>query len=228
MINILIADDHALLREGLRKSFEAAGDNVVGEASTGEEAVQMARTLQPQVVLMDLSMPVMDGIEATRKIREQLPHVRVAVLTMHDDIDKTRDAIAAGASAYMSKGTSFTDVRATVLRVVEGDTVLSPALAGAMLNTVNNQTNNDDILSSRQVEVLQAIADGMSTKQAARHLGITQKTVHNHLNGVYRKLDAQSLTHAVLSAVRLGIIDLDNERDEDPSGFTSNSSSRDL
>jgi len=215
MINILIADDHALLREGLRKSFEAAGDNVVGEASTGEEAVAMAKTLQPQVVLMDLSMPVMDGIEATKKIKEQVPHVKVAVLTMHDDIDKTRDAIAAGASAYMSKGTSFADVRNTVLRVAEGDTVLSPALAGAMLKTATAQESNDDLLSPRQVEVLQSIADGMSTKQAARHLGITQKTVHNHLNGVYRNLDAQSLTHAVLSAVRLGIIDLDNERDDE-------------
>ena len=111
MIKILLADDHALLREGLRKSFESAGDNVVGEASSGEEAVALARALQPQVVLMDLSMPVMDGIEATRRIREEAPSVRIAVLTMHDDIDKTRDAIAAGASAYLSKGTSFTEVR---------------------------------------------------------------------------------------------------------------------
>ena len=106
-MRVLLADDHALLREGLRKSFEAAGDEVLGEASNGEEAVAMARQLQPEVVLMDLSMPVMDGIEATRQIRTEMPDVRVAVLTMHDDIDKTRDAIAAGASAYMSKGTSL-------------------------------------------------------------------------------------------------------------------------
>ncbi len=211
MIKILLADDHALLREGLRKSFEAAGDNVVGEASSGEEAVALARALQPQVVLMDLSMPVMDGIEATRRIREEAPSVRVAVLTMHDDIDKTRDAIAAGASAYLSKGTSFTEVRETVQRVAEGDTVLSPALAGAMLNSAKAEEAGQDLLSDRQIEILQAIADGMSTKQAGRHLGITTKTVHNHLNAIYRKLDAQSLTHAVLSAVRMGIIDLNRE-----------------
>ncbi len=174
MLKILLADDHALLREGLRKSFESAGDDVVGEASSGEEAVALAKALQPQVVLMDLSMPVMDGIEATRRIREEVPGVRVAVLTMHDDIDKTRDAIAAGASAYLSKGTSFADVRETVHRV----------------------------------------ADGMSTKQAGRYLGITTKTVQNHLNAIYRKLDAQSLTHAVLGAVRLGIIDLNSEVSE--------------
>ncbi len=214
MIRILLADDHALLRDGLRRSFEAAGDEVVGEASTGEEAVSLAKSLQPDVVLMDLSMPVMDGIEATSLIREAVPTCRIAVLTMHDDIDKTRDAIAAGASAYLSKGTSFVDVRDTVLRVADGETVLSPALAGAMLTTANEQRANEDLLSERQVEILQAIADGMSTKQAGRHLGITTKTVHNHLNAIYRKLDAQSLTHAVLGAVRLGIIDLDHEPED--------------
>ncbi len=213
MIRILLADDHALLRDGLRRSFEAAGDDVVGEASTGEEAVSLAKSLQPDVVLMDLSMPVMDGIEATALIREAVPTCRIAVLTMHDDIDKTRDAIAAGASAYLSKGTSFVDVRDTVLRVADGETVLSPALAGAMLTTANEQRANEDLLSERQIEILQAIADGMSTKQAGRHLGITTKTVHNHLNAIYRKLDAQSLTHAVLGAVRLGIIDLNHEID---------------
>ena len=213
MIKILLADDHALLRDGLRRSFESAGDTVVGEASTGEEAVALAKALQPQVVLMDLSMPVMDGIEATRLIREQVPATRIAVLTMHDDIDKTRDAIAAGASAYMSKGTSFTDLRATVLRVADGETALSPALAGAMISTVTSAQANEDLLSDRQIEILQAIADGMSTKQAGRYLGITTKTVHNHLNAIYRKLDAQSLTHAVLGAVRLGIIDLHHEPD---------------
>lgn len=213
MIKILLADDHTLLRDGLRRSFEAAGDTVVGEASTGEEAVALAKALLPDVVLMDLSMPVMDGIEATRRIREALPTVRIAVLTMHDDIDRTRDAIAAGATAYLSKGTSFADVRETVLRVVEGETVLSPALAGAMLTAMNDARTQEALLSERQVEILQAIADGMSTKQAGRYLGITTKTVHNHLNAIYRKLDAQSLTHAVLGAVRLGIIDLKSTED---------------
>lgn len=208
MINIVLADDHTLLREGLRRSFEAAGVHVVGEAANGEEAVALAMAKLPQVVVMDLSMPVMDGVTATQRIRDAVPGVRVAVLTMHDDIDRTRDAIAAGASAYLTKGTSFTELHRTITRVAEGETVLSPELAGAMLHAARTKEEND-LLSERQAEILQVIANGLSTKQAARHLGITTKTVHNHLNAIYRKLDAQSLTHAVLSAVRLGIIELE-------------------
>lgn len=208
MINIVLADDHTLLREGLRRSFEAAGVHVVGEAANGEEAVALATAKLPQVVVMDLSMPVMDGVTATQRIRESLPGVRVAVLTMHDDIERTRDAIAAGASAYLTKGTSFSELHRTITRVAEGETVLSPELAGAMLHAARAK-DEPDLLSERQAEILQVIANGLSTKQAARHLGITTKTVHNHLNAIYRKLDAQSLTHAVLSAVRLGIIELE-------------------
>jgi DNA-binding NarL/FixJ family response regulator len=207
MITLVLADDHTLLREGLRRSFEAAGDRVVAEASNGEEAVALAIAHHPDVVVMDLSMPVMDGVTATHRIREAAPGVRVAVLTMHDDVERTRDAISAGASAYLTKGTSFSELRRTIERVAGGETVLSPEVAGAMLAAA--RAKEDDLLSERQVEILQVIANGLSTKQAARHLGITTKTVHNHLNAIYRKLDAQSLTHAVLSAVRLGIIELD-------------------
>jgi DNA-binding NarL/FixJ family response regulator len=209
MITIVLADDHTLLREGLRRSFEAAGVHVIGEAANGEDAVALAVALAPKVVVMDLSMPVMDGVTATQRIRDAAPGVRVAVLTMHDDVERTRDAIAAGASAYLTKGTSFGELHRTIARVAEGETVLSPELAGAMLHAARTVREDADLLSERQVEILQVIANGMSTKQTARELGITTKTVHNHLNAIYRKLDAQSLTHAVLSAVRLGIIELE-------------------
>lgn len=209
MITLVLADDHTLLREGLRRSFEAAGDHVVAEAVNGEEAVALALTHRPDVVVMDLSMPVMDGVTATQRIRAVAPGVRVAVLTMHDDVERTRDAISAGASAYLTKGTSFSELHATIRRVAEGETVLSSELAGAMLQASRNRDGYEELLSERQVEILQVIANGSSTKQAARELGITTKTVHNHLNAIYRKLDAQSLTHAVLSAVRLGIIELE-------------------
>ncbi|MDY7104768.1 MAG: response regulator transcription factor [Actinomycetota bacterium] len=211
MIRILLADDHKILRDGIRRGFESAGEQVVAEASTGEEAIDMTLETKPDVIVMDISMPVLDGVTATRRIKEQMPEARVVVLTMHDDVDKTRKALDAGARAYLSKGSSFSEVLKTVRAVAGGETGLTPELADSMLRAAKDVLAPDaePLLSERQVEILQAIADGSTTKQVARELGITQKTVHNHLNAIYRRLDTQSLTHAVLSAVRLGIIELD-------------------
>ncbi len=214
-MRVLLADDHQILREGIRRGLESAGEDVVGEAENGEEAVKLAVETQPDIVLMDLSMPVLDGVEATRRISSEVPTAKVVVLTMHDDPDRTRAALQAGAAAYLTKGTSFADVLDTLRRVRDGEETLSPRLAASMLEHLGDADPKQEILSDRQVEILQMIADGMSTKQAARALGITQKTVHNHLNATYRRLDTQSLTHAVLSAVRLGIIDLHSEPEPD-------------
>ncbi|MFV0316298.1 MAG: response regulator [Microthrixaceae bacterium] len=215
-MRVLLADDHQILRDGVRRGLESAGATVVGEADNGEEAVALAIQTRPDIVLMDLSMPVLDGVAATERITSELPDTKVVVLTMHDDPDRTRDALVAGAIGYMTKGTSFDDVYDTLERAHAGEEVLSPKLAATMLRTADEKTDTKDLLSERQREILQMIADGLSTKQAARELGITQKTVHNHLNATYRRLDTQSLTHAVLSAVRLGIINLgDSEGDDE-------------
>jgi DNA-binding NarL/FixJ family response regulator len=210
-IRILLVDDHQILREGIRRGFESAGHEIVGEAANGAEGVERAIETRPEIVLMDLSMPVMDGVDATRAIRGKLPDTQVVVLTMHDDVSRTRQALDAGANGYLSKGSSFSDVLATVEAVAAGETGLSPELAVSMLRAAADAAPAADgpLLSDRQVEILQSIADGETTKQVARSLGIAQKTVHNHLNAIYRRLDTQSLTHAVLSAVRLGIISLD-------------------
>ncbi|HMU79217.1 MAG TPA: response regulator transcription factor [Microthrixaceae bacterium] len=213
-MRVLLADDHQILRDGIRRGLESAGEDVVGEADNGEEAVALAIETRPDIVLMDLSMPVLDGVGAARRIREEVPDSKVVVLTMHDDPAMTRAALQAGAAAYLTKGTSFADVLDTLRRVQEGEETLSPRLAASMLEHLGPEPTRNDLLSDRQVEILQMIADGMSTKQAARALGITQKTVHNHLNATYRRLDTQSLTHAVLSAVRLGIIDLHSAPDD--------------
>ena len=213
-MRVLLADDHQILRDGIRRGLESAGEDVIGEAANGEEAVRMALETFPDIVLMDLSMPVLDGVGAARRIREEVPDSKVVVLTMHDDPAMTRAALQAGAAAYLTKGTSFADVLDTLRRVQEGEETLSPRLAASMLEHLGPEPTRNDLLSDRQVEILQMIADGMSTKQAARALGITQKTVHNHLNATYRRLDTQSLTHAVLSAVRLGIIDLHSAPDD--------------
>lgn len=215
-MRVLLADDHQILRDGIRRGLEAAGEEIVGEANNGEEAVALARETVPDMVVMDLSMPVLDGVEATRRITEELPSVKVIVLSMHDDPARTRAALEAGAIGYLTKGTSFADVLDTLRRAMAGEEVLSPHIAASMLEAVTQHQSEqkadatEELLSDRQVEILQMIANGLSTKQVARELGITQKTVHNHLNAIYRRLDAQSLTHAVLSAVRLGIIDLNS------------------
>lgn len=214
-MRILLADDHQILRDGIRRGLENAGETVVGEASNGEEAVELTVEHMPDIVLMDLSMPVMDGVAAARAIREAAPKVKVVILSMHDDPGRTRDALAAGAIAYMTKGTSFADVLDTLRKVDDGEEVLSPHLAASMLEAAGKANQDSELLSSRQVEILQMIADGLSTKQVARELDITQKTVHNHLNTIYRRLDTQSLTHAVLSAVRRGIIQLEPTSHDD-------------
>jgi len=214
-LRVVLADDHQILRDGIRRGLESAGEDVVGEAENGEEAVELVRATQPDIVLMDLSMPVLDGVAATRRITDEFPDVKVVVLTMHDDPARTRSALEAGAIAYLTKGTSFADVLDTLRRVIAGEEVLSPELAASMLQAADTADPNLDLLSTRQTEILQMIADGLSTKQVARELGITQKTVHNHLNAIYRRLDTQSLTHAVLSAVRLGIIDLRPVEEDD-------------
>lgn len=207
-IRIVLIDDHEILRDGLRKSFEAAGVLVVGEAADGLDGVDVVRRTKPDVVLMDLTMPVLDGIEATRRILEADAPPRVVMLTMHDDVASTRRALEAGAVGYLSKGTKFRDVLQTVRDAASGEVHLSAELADEIIARADE--GGEPLLSDRHVELLQVIADGQSTKQAARTLGISTKTVHNHLNAIYRRLEAQSLTHAVLGAIRLGLIDLRN------------------
>ena len=211
MTRIVLVDDHQVLRDGIRRSLEDAGEEVVGEAGDGEEAVAVVAQTRPDVVLMDLQMPVLDGVESCKRILAQFPTTLVVVLTMHEDVARTRAALSAGAVAYLTKGTSMNEVIDAIRNVVAGETVLSVELAMSILRTADENGEVNDLLSDRQVEILQRIADGLSTKQVARELGISHKTVYNHLNAIYRRLDTQSLTHAVLSAVRKGIIHLDSE-----------------
>lgn len=210
MTRIVLVDDHQVLRDGIRRSLEDAGEEVVGEAGDGEEAVAVVAQTRPDVVLMDLEMPVLDGVESCKRILAQFPTTLVVVLTMHEDVARTRAALSAGAVAYLTKGTSMNEVIDAIRNVVAGETVLSVELAMSILRTADESGEVNDLLSDRQVEILQRIADGLSTKQVARELGISHKTVYNHLNAIYRRLDTQSLTHAVLSAVRKGIIHLDS------------------
>ena len=208
-VRLLLADDHRMLRDGLRRSMVESGFDVVGEASNGEEAVRLAQQLRPDVVLMDVTMPVLDGIEATRIIRANLKATEVVVLTMHGDADVMTRALQAGAVGYLVKDCSTEEV-ASAVRQAAGDGGFSPELATSMLAEARrpSERNEPPILSARELEVLQLVADGLSVPEVASTLYISAKTVKNHLASIYQKLDARDRTQAVIRAVRIGIVKL--------------------
>ncbi len=211
-VRLLLVDDHRTLRDGLRLSLQEAGFVVAGEAGDGEEAVRLVEALRPDVVLMDVSMPVLDGIEATRLVHERVPEARVVMLTMHGESDVMARAIAAGAVGYLVKDCSIEEVASAVRLAATGDGALSPQLATSMLAEAKRDTGSpadDPVISPREEEVLQLVADGFSLPEVAAQLYISIKTVKNHLASIYSKLDARDRTQAVLRAVRMGIIRLD-------------------
>jgi two-component system response regulator DegU len=212
-IRLMLADDHRMLREGLRRSMIDQGFDVVGEARDGEEAVRLAEELHPEVILMDVTMPEIDGVEATRQIRASHPDIKIVMLTMHADQDVLTSAIRAGASGYLVKDCSTEEIASAVRMAAGGQTALSPQLAASMLDEVRRldrpSSDGERVVTRREEEVLQLIADGCSTPEVAEKLYISQKTVKNHLASIYQKLDARDRTQAVLQAVRMGIVSLD-------------------
>jgi DNA-binding NarL/FixJ family response regulator len=209
----MLADDHRMLREGLRRSMTDQGFDLVGEACDGDEAIRLAAELQPDVILMDVTMPEVDGVEATRQIKIDLPAIKIVMLTMHADQEVLAAAIRAGASGYLVKDCSTEEIASAVRMAASGETALSPQLAASMLNEVRKldqpaTPEEDRVVTKREEEVLQLIADGCSTTEVAEQLYISQKTVKNHLASIYQKLDARDRTQAVLQAVRMGIVQL--------------------
>jgi DNA-binding NarL/FixJ family response regulator len=204
-VRVVLADDHTMLREGLRRSLEEAGLTVIAEAGDGNEAVRLAGNLGPDVVLMDVSMPNLDGIEATKLVRRLHPAVHVVVLTMHADDDVIRRAAAAGAAGYLVKDCTTEEVVDAVRRAAAGEVTIVPPERAAV------DGNGDGVagITRREAEVLQLIARGAATTEVADQLFISVKTVKNHLASVYQKLDSRDRTQAILQAVRLGIIALD-------------------
>ncbi|MGZ4797841.1 MAG: response regulator [Acidimicrobiia bacterium] len=214
MIRVLLADDHQMLRQAVRRALEDSGIDVVGEAGDGDQAVMLAQSLAPDVVLMDVSMPVLDGIEAARRISDAGSSARVLVPTMHDEDALRAKALRAGAAGFLTKDCELKEVVDAVRSVASGEMLLSPEIAHRILAQFPEEavdveaTETTGPLTRREKEVLQAVADGRSTTEIGRELFISVKTVKNHLASIYAKLDARDRTQAVISGVRLGIVQL--------------------
>ncbi|MCX6522962.1 MAG: response regulator transcription factor [Actinobacteria bacterium] len=206
--SVMLVDDHTMLRQGLRRSLETEGIPVIAEASNGEEAIKMALETKPNVVLMDVSMPQIDGIEATRRLVQADNRQRVVILTMHIDREVIERAMKAGAVGYMTKDSTVKEVVMAVKLAANGDRILSPRLAEVMLQEAKHADEQVSLLSPREEELLQHIADGLATSEVAEKMYISQKTVKNHLASIYEKLQARDRTQAVLMAVKMGIVKL--------------------
>ena len=209
-IRVLLADDHPLFRQGLRAILAATDDaEVVGEAATGAEAVELALELQPDVVVMDLQMPEVNGIEATRRIVEESPHVGVLVLTMFDDDDSVFAAMRAGAHGYLLKGSAHEETLRAVRAVASGDAIFGPAVAERLMAFFASPHSGPPQafpeLSAREREVLELLARGEGNAAIARRLGITQKTVRNHVSNVFTKLRVADRAQAIVRAREAGL-----------------------
>ena len=214
-IRVAIVDDQRLFAKGLSGLVDMLpGTEVVGVAHDGEEAVELCRREEPDVVLMDISMPKKDGISATREIRDLLPQTAVVILTAHEDDEHVFEGIKAGAQGYILKDADLDDVARAIRTVYAGDTIIAPDLAQKMLNTFQRERSPKGSrlvppLTDRELEVIRALAQGKSDRQIARYLGISEKTVCNHTSNIYRKLHIFDRTQAVIYAVREGVVDVE-------------------
>lgn len=212
-IRVLIADDHAILREGIRALLSLSPDlEVVGEAADGREAIEQCRRLEPDVVLMDVAMPGLGGLEATLEIRRELPRIKILVLTQYEDREYIRRFLKAGVSGYVLKKAAGSDLTAAIRAVSEGGLVLDPKVAreamreAAMGSTAEAGADPYETLTDREKQVLKLVAEGHSNKEVAEALGISVKTAMSHRERVMEKLDLHSRTDLIRFAIRKGVI----------------------
>jgi NarL family two-component system response regulator LiaR len=216
-LTVLIVDDHELVRQGVRAFLDAQADlHVVGEASSGKEALLLARELVPDVVLMDLLMPGLDGVEATRRLKETSPRSQVVVLTSHHDDAHVFPALRAGALSYVLKSIGPEELAGTVRRAAHGEPTLHPRVALRLMRDVRGEEGGPDAsaeLTPREMEVLKLIAEGLANADIAERLGVAEKTVKGHVSNVLSKLHLADRTQAAVYAWREGVV----RRDEDAS-----------
>jgi DNA-binding NarL/FixJ family response regulator len=215
-INVLLVDDHNIVRQGLKALLATESDiTILGEAQSGREAVQMVIKLRPEVVVMDLAMPLLNGWEATRQILKNVPSAKIVVLSTYGDDEHMQQAIAAGAAAYLLKQTAASDLVKAIREVSKGNAFFSPAIAKRLreqtclpAESVAEQPAHTAELTPREAEVLQLIAEGFANKQIAGELGLSVKTVEKHRQQVMQKLDIHDIAGLVRHAASKGIIEM--------------------
>ena len=212
-LRVLLVDDHDLFRTGLRTLLEEQGVQIVGEAGSGHEALAIVRESAPDVVVMDLNMPGMNGVEATRHIGREAPLTRVVVLTISDQDSDVMDAIIAGACGYLLKDASIQDLMQGIRAASVGESLISPHIAGKVLERVRGTTPSSEAaatirteLSDREIQVLKLIANGNDNSVIAGELHISPKTVKNHISNILMKLQIENRIQAAVYAVRSGIV----------------------
>jgi DNA-binding NarL/FixJ family response regulator len=214
-VRVLLADDHTLVRAGLRKLLESMPDfEVVGEAGDGLALLALVESLQPHLVLMDIAMPGLNGIEATARLVKAWPEIRVLILSMHQNEEYVRRALRHGAVAYLLKDSAPMELELALNAVLRGETYLSPAVSKGVVNDyvqrLRGEEQPGDGLSHRQSEVLQLIAEGHSTKEIARRLDLSVKTVESHRSQLMKQLDIHEVTGLVRYAMRVGLVSPDS------------------
>ncbi len=213
--SIILADDHPVVRKALRNDLEKEADFIVlAEASDGEEAVRLVDEFIPDVIIMDIGMPNVNGIEATRQIKASHPDIIVLVLTVYDDVEHILGILESGADGYLTKNILVEDIIKSIRSVVAGETVLSPQVFQQVLkyalrhSTKPVRLYNGVKLTTRELEILQLIARGISNKEIANELNISARTVKSHMVDIFRKLDVSSRTEAVITSLRTGFINI--------------------
>lgn len=215
-IKIFLADDHTIVRQGLAKLLEAEpGFEVIGEAENGREAIRKVTEIAPDIVLMDISMPLLNGIEATRHIRKALPRTKIIILSMHSHIRYISELFGMGVSGYLLKDASGDDIIKAVYAAIKGDTFLSPSISRQVVEdyiSLKKSSSREDLyskLSNREREVFQIIAEGRSTKEIAAILCISPSTVKTHRTKIMEKLEIDNISQLIQFAVRIGIINIE-------------------
>jgi two-component system, NarL family, response regulator NreC len=212
---VLLVDDHKIFRDGLRTLIEKEGMEVVGEAENGRKTLKLAEKLMPNVIIMDVSMPDMNGIEATRKIIASFPDLKVIALSMHSDRRFVLGMLEAGASGYLLKDCAFGELASAIKQVLTGNKYLSPQIADVVVKGYLNKSTDSfvsggSVLTSREREILQLIAEGLTAKEIADHVFLSVKTVETHRRNIMQKLNMRSTVDLTKYAIREGLTSLDN------------------